>query len=250
MAGPARLFVKTQSRSELPPAHFGLVLAVEDDLSRQAQPADAIRMTDCRGRMRRLIVKGIGDGFCWGESDQSAFVEQGALVQLVRAAQVLAETRLAEIEHVEQPLVLKTGDLLVVTDERQAGRSPRLAPNGEIVEAARIPCTLPEAFAFVKPGERVAFDDGAIWGVVRKVTKTHLEIEITHAAPTGSKLGQRHQPAGYGAFALAAKKACAIYSSQRPTRKSSVSRSFTGQMMCSIWWRVFAKCMQSIWGFC
>lgn len=189
MAGPARLFVKAQSRSELPPAHFDLVLAVEDDLSRQAQPGDGIRITDCRGRMRRLIVKGTGNGYCWGESDQSAFVEQGALVQLVRAAQVLAETRLAEIEHVEQPLVLKTGDLLVVTDERQAGRSPRLAPNGEIVEAARIPCTLPEAFAFVKPGERVAFDDGAIWGVVRKATKTHLEIEITHAAPTGSKLG-------------------------------------------------------------
>jgi pyruvate kinase len=108
---------------------------------------------------------------------------------LVRAPQVLAETRLAEIEHVEQPLVLKAGDLLVVTDERQAGRSTRLAPNGEIVEAARIPCTLPEAFAFVKPGERVAFDDGAIWGVVRKATKTYLEIEIKHAAPTGSKLG-------------------------------------------------------------
>jgi len=110
-------------------------------------------------------------------------------VQLVRAELVLAETRLAEIEYMEQPLLLKIGDQLIVTDERQPGRCPRLAPNGEIIEAARIPCTLPEAFAFVKAGERIAFDDGAIWGVVRKATETHLEVEITHAAPAGSKLG-------------------------------------------------------------
>jgi len=74
VAGPARLFVKAQSRLEMPPAHFDLVLPVEDDLAARAQPGDTIRMADCRGRLRRLVVKGTGEGYCWGESDQSAFV--------------------------------------------------------------------------------------------------------------------------------------------------------------------------------
>jgi pyruvate kinase len=107
----------------------------------------------------------------------------------VRGEQVLAESRLTEISHVEQPLLLRAGDLLVVTDEKEPGRPPRRARNGEVVEAARIPCTLPEAFAFVKAEERIAFDDGAIWGMVRKAQPTHLEVEITHAGAHGEKLG-------------------------------------------------------------
>ncbi|HKM67694.1 MAG TPA: pyruvate kinase [Candidatus Acidoferrum sp.] len=186
---PAKIFVKTPSRSEMPPDHFDLVLPVESDLSGIAQPGDEIRVADCRGRLRELTVRGTGDGYCWCESEQSAFVEDGAAVELLRGEQILTQSRLAEISHVEQPLFLRAGDLLIVTDEKEAGRAPRRVDSGEIIEAARIPCTLPEAFAFVKAEERIAFDDGAIWGTVRKVQPTHLEVEITHAGLTGEKLG-------------------------------------------------------------
>jgi len=187
--GPARLFIKACSHSELPPAQFDLILPLDEDLPALAQPADALRILDSRGRVRHIAVKGTGSGYCWGESEESAYVEQGTSVQLLRNDQVIGETRLAEIPHVEQPLLLRAGDLLVVTDESEPGRPPRLAPNGEVIEAARIPCTLPEAFTFVKAGERIAFDDGAVWGFVRKASSTHLEVEITHAGPAGTRLG-------------------------------------------------------------
>jgi len=75
--------------------------------------------------------------------------------------------------------------LLILTDEKESGRPPRRSANGEIIEGARIPCTLPAAFAYVKADARIAFDDGAIWGMVRKVRPTHLEVEITHARLAG-----------------------------------------------------------------
>jgi len=189
VVSPARIFVKAQSRSETPPDHFDLTLLVESDLSASAQPGDLIRVADCRGRFRELLVRGSGEGYCWCESERSAFVEDGAALDLLRGEQILAQSRLTGIAHAEQPLILHAGDLLILTDEKEAGRPPRRAANGEIIEAARIPCTLPEAFAYVKADERIAFDDGAIWGMVRKVHAAHLEVEITHAGLAGVKLG-------------------------------------------------------------
>ena len=186
---PARIFVKAQSRSETPPDRFDLTLQLESDLSASARHGDVIRVADCRGRFRELLVRGTGEGYCWCESEQSAFVEDGAVVELLRGEQILAQSRLTEISHVEQPLILRAGDLLILTDEKEAGRPSRHAANGEVIEAARIPCTLPEAFAYVKADERIAFDDGAIWGMVRRAYPTHLEVEITHAGLVGEKLG-------------------------------------------------------------
>jgi len=169
VVSPARIFVKAQARSETPPDRFDLTLQRERDFSASALPGDLIRVADCRGRFRELLVRGTGDGYCWCESEQSAFVEDGAAIELLRGEQIVAQSRLTEISHIEQPLILRAGDLLILTDEKESGRPPRRSANGEIIEAARIPCTSPEAFAYVKADERIAFDDGAIWGMVRKV---------------------------------------------------------------------------------
>jgi pyruvate kinase len=186
---PARIFLKAQSRSEMPPAHFDAILPLEHDISAKANPGDLIRVADCRGRLRELTVSGTGDGYVWGESEQSAFVEHGAEVHLLREEQLLSETHLAVHTYAEQPLMLRIADRLIVTGDKEVGRPPRRSPDGEVIEAARIPCTLPEAFAFVKAGERIAFDDGSIWGIIREANASHLEVEIVHAAPAGSKLG-------------------------------------------------------------
>jgi pyruvate kinase len=49
--------------------------------------------------------------------------------------------------------------------------------------------TLPEIFDDVRTGESIWFDDGKIGGVVRSVSPEHVEVVITHARPSGSKLG-------------------------------------------------------------
>ena len=63
-------------------------------------------------------------------------------------------------------------------DARQAGNANR---------AARIPCTLLEAFDAVSVGDRVWIDDGKFGGVTRRVAADEIELEITRhrrAAPS------------------------------------------------------------------
>jgi pyruvate kinase len=57
-----------------------------------------------------------------------------------------------------------------------------------VLRAARIPCSLGEVFDFVKPGERVWFDDGKINGVVTANDGQEISIEIGFTGPKGSRL--------------------------------------------------------------
>jgi len=53
---------------------------------------------------------------------------------------------------------------------------------------ARIGCTLPEAFRDVREGQRVWLDEGKLGGVIRSTGPEHMDLEITHAGPAGTKL--------------------------------------------------------------
>jgi len=45
-----------------------------------------------------------------------------------------------------------------------------------------VPCTLPEVFDTVRPGERIWFDDGKIGGIIRAVSADQIRAEIADAA--------------------------------------------------------------------
>lgn len=53
---------------------------------------------------------------------------------------------------------------------------------------AHIACTMPLVFAQVHAGERIWFDDGRIGGVIRKVGKETMDIEIVQARDAGENL--------------------------------------------------------------
>ena len=52
----------------------------------------------------------------------------------------------------------------------------------------RIGCTLPDALAAARTGQRVLFDDGKIGGIVASVRAGEIEVSIVYAAPQGTKL--------------------------------------------------------------
>jgi pyruvate kinase len=79
--------------------------------------------------------------------------------------------------------------MLVLTRDPAPGRPAVRDGQGRLESPARIPCTLPEVFADLKPGHRVWLDDGKIGGVVRRAGVEEVPVEITHAPPAGAKLG-------------------------------------------------------------
>jgi len=194
---PARIWLypetidATDEADEMPEL-FDASLPVAGEFLKPGSVGAKLRLRDARGRQRRLdVVEANEKGVCV-ESTRTAYVTPGTELYLVDSAGTAAEDRVVgrvgTIAPLEQSLLLKVGDQLVVTDEEQLGRLARFDEAGHQCEPARIGCTLPSIFKDVKAGERILFDDGKIEGVIEEVLSDHLVIKITRASGRGTRL--------------------------------------------------------------
>ena len=169
------------------------VIPVPRDFIEYAQEGDEVRFRDTRGKKRRLNVAVKDDKGIVLESFKGAYIATGSKLTLVRAetGEKLAY-RVGELPSVEQPLFLQVGDTLIVHGDNTPGEPAKEDADGVILEPAHISCQQPEVFEFLSAGDAVSLNDGKISGVIREVRDEQLDIEITKAKPTGSRLrGQR-----------------------------------------------------------
>lgn len=153
----------------------------------QLELGDHIDLTDARGAKRSLQVV--------------LREEAGVLAECVRTAYLVADTRLkrrrkgtrprtsavSDLPRAEGVLHLMRGEILHLT--RDANHAPVFkSKKRQQQPVAAVACTLPEIFKDVSVGERIWFDDGRIGGVIRRIEKNWLEVEITHARDCGEKL--------------------------------------------------------------
>ncbi|WP_053992609.1 pyruvate kinase [Mangrovimonas sp. TPBH4] len=83
----------------------------------------------------------------------------------------------------KKPIVLREGDTLLLS------KTPMMAKKSKKgKEPCIVSCTLPEVFAYIKVGERVYFDDGAIKGTISELNNEVAKIKILRAGEKGSKL--------------------------------------------------------------
>ena len=151
-------------------------LVVDADWLGALKRGDRIRVKDARGRVRRLHVVDTTPGSARLECRRSAYLVNGSVL--------LAHGR-------EQPvagLQPRPGRLLVVRGQRLLLARDGLGRESSGRSPARIACTLPQALDAVRPGEAVWFDDGRIGGVVRRVRRSGVELEITEAGDGGERL--------------------------------------------------------------
>ena len=159
----------------------------------QATPGDEVHLQDTRGKRRHLkVVEKDAMGLIL-ESYNVVYIATGTELQLVR--QQTGETlsyRVGELPAIEQPILLRQGDFLILHARKEPGEGARTDANGEVIAAAHVACQQPEVFAFVNAGDPISLNDGKISGVVRAASPDELEVEITTAKPSGSRLrGQR-----------------------------------------------------------
>jgi pyruvate kinase len=154
---------------------------------------DEVRLTDTRGRNRRLRVISIAEGGAVVETDRTAFVSTGTLLSR-KGHNDEHDPRsddtapIGDLPLLEHSIPLRDGDQLVLTRDLAPGRPTKIDDDGLVVEPARIGCTLPEVFAAARPGEHVWLDDGKFGGVIRTVNADEIAIEIVHAPVGGSQL--------------------------------------------------------------
>jgi pyruvate kinase len=176
---PAVVWV-TGEGNVAPPAE-GVKLPITDDLIPRLRVGSVLRLEDCRGKPRELKIVRLEKAGARAESPQSAYVEQGAPIELWLRGRRLAQGRVGELPAVEEPIRLKDGDHLFLTAPGEASQPAGSTPC--------IGCTLPQVFHDARAGERIFFDDGKIEAIIRGVIKLeHLEVEITRAGINGAKL--------------------------------------------------------------
>ncbi len=150
---------------------------------------DAIRFKDTRGKQRTFSVIKKDDKGIVAESYKGAYIATGIKVRLIRHDDGRKlEYRIGELPSMEQPILLRPGDTLILHGNGVPGAPAVEDADGNVVEPAHISCRLPEVFGFVAVGDRVSLNDGKIAGVVHSASERQLEIEVRRAKPTGSRL--------------------------------------------------------------
>jgi len=184
---PARLRLVPQAAcmEEAASAPIASIPIVAGALS-SLHPGDQIEFTDARGSSRRMVVTGRAGEIVEAECLRTSYLASG--MELRRTCAPETALRLGRLPALDQPIALKKGDTLILSNKLPLGRGPEVSDDRRLLRPATINCTIPEILGDLKVGERVWFDDGKIGGLIKEVAASEATIEITHASAAGSKL--------------------------------------------------------------
>ncbi|MGE0682187.1 MAG: pyruvate kinase [Candidatus Binatia bacterium] len=185
---PAHIWLTSAEAPMTPPTSASAVLPVNGAFLAKVKRNDVLQVVDARRKRTTLtVVEEVGNDR-WAESLRTTYVEAGAQIQLHRVNGEVEKGTVGDLPVVMDPLVLHSGETLLLVPATQKGRAAQLSAAGTIMEPAKIPCSLPEVFRDARPGERILFDDGKITGVIRSVKPELIDVTITHARLNGAKL--------------------------------------------------------------
>jgi pyruvate kinase len=187
---PARVWIAGEGSVQLPPDDIDARLPVAEEWQRTLHAGDVVALLDARGRSRKLeVTEEVGDDRV-ALSQKSVYAFSGGGLRRLsgEGPDASAEGRIGVLPSLLQPIVLHVGDTLVLTADPEPGRGARTDKALGTTMPARIPCTLPEVFAHLKPGERIYFDDGRIGGEIVEVTPEAVAVTITEAREQGDYL--------------------------------------------------------------
>ena len=165
------------------------IVPVPNECIEYAHVGDEIRFKDTRGKKRRLRVIQKDDKGLVLETYKGAYLATGTKLRLHRSEEgEKLSYRVGELPIIEQPILLRPGDTLILHGNNTPGAPAIEGDDGQIIRDAHISCRQPEVFEFVSVGDHISLNDGKIEGIVQTVSDDQLEAEITKAKPTGSRL--------------------------------------------------------------
>jgi pyruvate kinase len=149
---------------------------------------DELRFVDARGKRRTFLLgEQRGEGML-ATCNESFFLTAETALESSNGSRT-EPISVGSLPPVEQRLVLRQGDALIIHRDPTAGEPAQIDQTGQVVKPAHISCTLPSVFEDAKIGEPIVFDDGKIEGVIREVSDAELRVGITNAKGGVAKLG-------------------------------------------------------------
>lgn len=185
---PAKVWLTPEDQPEEPALPVDGTLPVNGELLKIMRSGDFFEVEDARGSARSLLVKQQSGASWLAYCHRHAYVAEGAGCRLYRNDSLLAEGQVSSLPEVFPPIVLKVGDDLVLTRDKQPGGQAQYDGQGRLLRPAFIPCTLDAVFDAARPGQPIWLDDGKIGGSILSNDGDAITVRITQAAPKGSKL--------------------------------------------------------------
>jgi len=154
-----------------------------------AEIGDVIRFKDTRGKRRKFTVVDKDDKGLNLECYKTAYIGTHTKLKLARTESgEKAHFRVGRLSPIEEPILLVEDDTLLLHRDNTPGEPAEVDTNDSVLKPAHISCRQPEVFRFIKAGDPVHLNDGKIAGIVNSVSEDELDITITHAKKTGSRL--------------------------------------------------------------
>jgi pyruvate kinase len=147
----------------------------------RARPGDVLRLDDARGRRRELVVDNVGRHSLLCTTDRTVYLTTGTPIELWRGDTRLESGEIGKLPPVASAISLESGDTLIVTRDLTPGRPAVLDDDDQVVEPARIGCSLAAVFPAIRAGHRVLLDDGKFEGTVRETAPDWFCVEISRA---------------------------------------------------------------------
>ncbi len=145
-----------------------------------------LTLRDTRNKRRKLEVVHIAQDEVHVHCYKTVYISTGTVIQ--HEDEGLEEAVVGELPTIEQSILLKTNDVLIVTKENTLGNPAIFDEEGNLIKRASISCQVPAIFESIKEGDTILFDDGKIEGRIESIFPDHLEVRITRASLKGLKL--------------------------------------------------------------
>jgi pyruvate kinase len=153
---------------------------------KELKPGRKINFKDARDKKRVLIVEKCDGDKVVVAAYKTCYITTGTVFQINKKS--LPTATVGPLPKVEQSILLKTNDLLVVHKGNKLGQSAQYDEAGQLTAPAHISCQIPEVFQNVKQGEAILFDDGKIEGIIESVHSKRFTVRITRAKLNGARL--------------------------------------------------------------
>jgi pyruvate kinase len=196
VVSPARIWLTPNENPEPAPGPATACVPLSASFLKRLRPGDKIRLRDARRAQRTLRVSHVLSKGYWAEAKQTIYLMPGLQVSAIsgakpgaRVVQKNTQTRIGKLPALPQTLLLKPGDILILSRAGTIGKPASYRKTGELISPAQSGVSLPQMLDHAKPGEPVWFDDGKIGGVIHSVNTDSVSVEITQARPEGERLG-------------------------------------------------------------
>jgi pyruvate kinase len=186
---PARVWLYDEKGIPEAPEETDACLPVPAAWLERLGKGDLVEFHDSREAKREMRVLEKFPKGRLAESEDTAYIVPG--LELKRVAPKKNKADLAKVGQIpawDSYITLRKGDQLWLTKSQTPGKPGVRDRYNKMTEPAVIPCTLPEVFQYLKPGEKVVLDDGKIVARILTVGGAGALLEVTLARPEGDKL--------------------------------------------------------------